>query len=149
MGIGVLVLLWLIGKPLGASFFFIAAVVIVFLIVLIAYLVVRLHDEPLLEKIKKCLWSGAFSFFMLQTADLFAARSGPSVDNFADWNLFDDGKLAELVNQARNVVSGLSTKELRQDGNLRVYFADEMNQLRVAVDGTVEDLPRRKIRMAA
>ena len=55
MGIGVLVLLWLIGKLLGASFFFIAAIVIVFLILLIAYLVIRLHDEPLLEKIKKCL----------------------------------------------------------------------------------------------
>ncbi len=55
MGIGVIVLLWLIGKLLGASFFFIAAVVIVFLILLISYLVIRLHDEPLLEKIKKCL----------------------------------------------------------------------------------------------
>lgn len=54
-GIGCLAILWLVGKLLGASFFFIAAVVIVFLIVLIAYLVIRLHDEPLLEKIKKCL----------------------------------------------------------------------------------------------
>jgi len=55
IGIGVLFLLWLIGKILGASFFFIAAVVIVFLILLIAYLVIRLHDEPLLEKIKNRL----------------------------------------------------------------------------------------------
>ena len=55
MGIGALFLLWLIGKLLGASFFFIAAIVIVFLILLIAYLVIRLHDEPLLEKIEKCL----------------------------------------------------------------------------------------------
>jgi high-affinity Fe2+/Pb2+ permease len=54
-GIGCLAILWLIGKLLGASFFFIAAVVIVFLILLVAYLVIRLHDEPLLEKIKKCL----------------------------------------------------------------------------------------------
>jgi len=51
-GIGCLAVLWLVGKLLGASFFFIAAVVIVFLIVLIAYLIMRLHDEPLLEKIK-------------------------------------------------------------------------------------------------
>jgi hypothetical protein len=55
IGIGTLFLLWLIGKLLGASFFFIAAIVVVFLIVLIADLVIRLHDEPLLEKIKKCL----------------------------------------------------------------------------------------------
>ncbi len=52
MGIGALVLLWVIGKLLGASFFVIAAVVIVFLLALIAYLVIRLHDQPLLEKIK-------------------------------------------------------------------------------------------------
>jgi O-antigen ligase len=55
MGIGTLVLLWLTGKLLGASFFVIAAVVIVFLLALIAYLIMYLHDEPLLEKIKKCL----------------------------------------------------------------------------------------------
>jgi O-antigen ligase len=55
MAIGALVLLWLIGKLLGASFFFLAAVVIAFLILLITYCVIRLHDEPLLEKIKKCL----------------------------------------------------------------------------------------------
>ena len=54
MGIGAIVLLWLIGKILGASFFLIAGVVIVFLIVLIAYLVFRLHDEPLLRRIKHC-----------------------------------------------------------------------------------------------
>jgi high-affinity Fe2+/Pb2+ permease len=55
MGIGALVLLWFVGKLLGASFFLIPAVVIVFLIVLIAYLVIRLHDEPMLRKIKNCL----------------------------------------------------------------------------------------------
>ncbi|MGA2226384.1 MAG: hypothetical protein ABSH41_18255 [Syntrophobacteraceae bacterium] len=55
MGIGVLGLLWLIGKLLGASFFFLCGLVVVFLLVLIAYLVVRLYDEPLLEKIKRCL----------------------------------------------------------------------------------------------
>jgi len=52
MGIGALVLLWLIGKLLGASFFFLCGLVIVFLLALITYLVVRLYDEPLLEKIK-------------------------------------------------------------------------------------------------
>jgi hypothetical protein len=76
-------------------------------------------------------------------------KMGEFLDSFGDRNLFRDDKLAELVDQAREVVSGLSTEELRQDGNLRSYIADEMNQLRVAVDGALEDLPRRKIRMAA
>jgi hypothetical protein len=52
MGIGALILLWLIGKLLGASFFVIAAIVIIFLLALIAYLIMHLHDEPLLRKIK-------------------------------------------------------------------------------------------------
>lgn len=54
MVIGTIVLLWLVGKILGASFFLIAAIVIVFLILLITYCVVRLYEEPLLEKIKRC-----------------------------------------------------------------------------------------------
>ena len=55
----------------------------------------------------------------------------------------------ELVDQAQDVVNGLSTDELRQDANLRKYIADEMNDLRISVDGALEDLPRRKIRLAA
>ncbi|MGA2227491.1 MAG: DUF3150 domain-containing protein [Syntrophobacteraceae bacterium] len=76
-------------------------------------------------------------------------KMGEFLESFGDRNLFDDEKLAVLVDQARDVVSGLSTDELRQDANLRSYIAEEMNQLRVAVNGALEDLPRRKIRMAA
>jgi hypothetical protein len=76
-------------------------------------------------------------------------KMGEFLDSFGDRNLFHDEKLSALVDQARDVVSGLSTEELRQDGNLRRYIAEEMDQLRVAVDGALEDLPRRKIRMAA
>jgi hypothetical protein len=76
-------------------------------------------------------------------------KIGEFLESFSHRNLFDNAKLAELVDQAWDVVNGLSTDELRQDANLRKYIADEMNQLRVAVDGALEDLPRRKIRMAA
>jgi len=55
----------------------------------------------------------------------------------------------EMVGHVRDVVNGLLTDELRQGGNLRKYIADEIDQLRVAVDGALEDLPRRKIRIAA
>jgi len=70
------------------------------------------------------------------------------LDSLRDRNLFNDAKPAELVDQARDIVNGLSTDELRQDANLRKYIAEEMNQLRAAVDGALEDLPRRKIRLA-
>jgi hypothetical protein len=54
-----------------------------------------------------------------------------------------------VVDQARDVVNGLSTDELRQDANLRKCIADEMDHLRMSLDGALEDLPRRKIRLAA
>jgi hypothetical protein len=76
-------------------------------------------------------------------------KMGEFLASFGDRNLFNDDKLAGLVSQARDVINGLSTDELRQDANLRKYIADEMNHLRISVDGALEDLPRRKIRMAA
>lgn len=76
-------------------------------------------------------------------------KMGEFLDSFGDRNLFNDDKLAALVDEAREVVNGLSTDELRRDGNLRRYIADEMMELRVVIAGALEDLPRRKIRMAA
>ena len=52
MGIGVLVLLWLIGKLLGASFFFLCGLVVVFLLALITYLVVRFTMNLCLKKLR-------------------------------------------------------------------------------------------------
>ena len=54
-------------------------------------------------------------------------KMGEFLESFGDRNLFNDDKLAEMVDQARDVVNGLSTDELRQDANLRKYIADEMN----------------------
>jgi hypothetical protein len=76
-------------------------------------------------------------------------KMGEFLESFSHRNLFDNEKLAELVDQARDVVNGLSRDELRQDANLRKYIADEMNHPRIAVDGALEDLPRRMIRVAA
>jgi hypothetical protein len=76
-------------------------------------------------------------------------KMGEFLESFSNRNLFNDDLVAELARQVKDVVNGLSTDELRQDANLRKYIADEMNQLRAAVDGALEDLPRRKIRSAA
>jgi hypothetical protein len=72
------------------------------------------------------------------------AHSGDVIGHFR-WRAAHE----EMAGDARDVVNGLSTDELRQDATLRKYIADEMNQLRVEVDGALEDLPRRKIRLAA
>jgi hypothetical protein len=66
-------------------------------------------------------------------------KMGESLESFGDRNLFADEKLAELADQARNVVNGLSTDEFRQDANLRRYIADEMNHLRISVDEALEE----------
>jgi hypothetical protein len=76
-------------------------------------------------------------------------KMGEFPDPFSDRNLLDDDLLAELVDQARDVVSALSTEEMRRDANLRKYIADKTNCLRISVDGALEDLPGRKIRLAA
>ena len=56
-GIGCLAILWLVGKLLGASFFFIAAVVIVFLIALIAALenaVTKVNASAIISDVDIC-----------------------------------------------------------------------------------------------
>lgn len=50
--------------------------------------------------------------------------------SFGDRHLLSDDQLAELLSPAKEVVNGLSTDELRRDGNLRKYIAGEMNRLR-------------------
>lgn len=71
------------------------------------------------------------------------------LDSFGDRNLFQDGELASLVTKAREMVDGVSVEGLRADEGIRQRLGDEMISIRDAVDAAIEDLPRRKIRMAA
>ena len=68
---------------------------------------------------------------------------------FDDRNLFHDETLSQLVAQVGNLTEGLSIDELRDDRNLRQYIGGEMNRIKDQMDEWVEDLPRRKIRIAA
>lgn len=69
--------------------------------------------------------------------------------SFGDRNLFEDEKLAELVDHAKEIVDGISADELRKNQRLRDQVAEEMTRLKTVIDETMEDLPRRKIRLAA
>ncbi len=71
------------------------------------------------------------------------------LDNFSTKNIFDDARLAELTEQAREVIGGVSSFGLKYDTELRESVNRQMSELKEAIDGAIEDLPRRKLRIAA
>lgn len=68
---------------------------------------------------------------------------------FDDRNLFDDDVLANLVNRAKDIVSDVSAEGLRENARLRKKITTKMAAVKNAIDKAIEDLPRRKIRLAA
>ena len=71
------------------------------------------------------------------------------IESFRNRNLFDDDKLAELVNQANAIIHNVDTESLRQSDFLRNRISSEMSVIKNAVDASIEDLPRRRIRLVA
>ena len=77
-------------------------------------------------------------------------RLNEFLESFQSRNLFDDSELADLANQARQIVNGISDPAiLKEPGFLRQRVSEEMNRLKDSIDTAVESLPRRKIRFAA
>jgi len=71
------------------------------------------------------------------------------ISGFEGRNLFDDEGLADLVDQAKAIVSGVSPESLRENPQLRQRVSSKMSEIKDAIDNALEDLPRRKIRLAA
>jgi hypothetical protein len=70
-------------------------------------------------------------------------------NSFGSRNIFNDDSLLELVEQAKEVISGVSPYGLKYNDGLRQQIASEMSNLKTAINEAIEDLPRRKIRLAA
>lgn len=69
-------------------------------------------------------------------------------ESFEGRNLFNDGELREMIEQAKSVIKEIqSPYALKYNELLRKRVAEEMTRLKVAVDQSIEDLPRRRIRM--
>ena len=69
--------------------------------------------------------------------------------DFGDKNLFEDQKLSELVEQAKEIVNGVDTPyALTYNEPLRQRFTTEMTHLKDSIDAAIEELPRRRIRFA-
>ena len=71
------------------------------------------------------------------------------LDDFGTRNIFEDEVLVELSQQARALIEGVSPDGIKRNDVMRQKIKNEMNELKSAIDGAIEDMPRRKIRMAS
>jgi hypothetical protein len=71
------------------------------------------------------------------------------LDGFGTRNIFEDQVLVELSQQARDLIDGVSPVGIKKNDVMRQKIKNEMNELKFAIDSAIEDMPRRKIRMAS
>ena len=57
--------------------------------------------------------------------------------------------LVELSQQARDLIDGVSPTGIKKNDVMRQKIKKEKNELKFAIDAAIEDMPRRKIRMAS
>lgn len=69
------------------------------------------------------------------------------LDVFDARNLFGDEQLAELVEQAKSIVGGVSPESIRENVWLKNSIAEGMGKIKQTIDQAIIDLPRRKIRL--
>jgi len=69
--------------------------------------------------------------------------------DFETKNIFNNERLQELTEEARSVINGVSTYNLRYNNGLREQLKEQMNNLKTSIDSAIDDLPRRKLRLAA
>lgn len=70
------------------------------------------------------------------------------MDDFDARNIFKDHMLNELIEQTRDLIKDINEDGLKPNNVMRKKLKDGMNALKTAIDGAIEDMPRRNIRMA-
>ena len=71
------------------------------------------------------------------------------LDGFGTRNIFEDEVLVELSQQAKALIEGVSPDGIKKNDVMLQKIKNEMNELKFAIDSAIEDMPRRKIRMAS
>jgi len=71
------------------------------------------------------------------------------LDDLSTRNIFNDEKLVELAEEAKAAINGISPYGLNYNEGMRTRIKASMDALKVSIDEAIEDLPRRKIRLAA
>ena len=66
-------------------------------------------------------------------------------NRFRQLNVRSNEDLDHLVEDAREMVRGVTPQSLRQNGQLRVQIASQMNQMQNTLEGMIVDRPRRQI----
>lgn len=83
------------------------------------------------------------------TQKVFRASSIENIkefyDNFRKMNVRSNPQLESLISQASNLVSGVSTQEIRTDKSLRQNLSAQMSTLQSALNNVIVDAPRRRI----
>jgi hypothetical protein len=64
---------------------------------------------------------------------------------FAELNVRSNPELDALVEQARQLVRGVTPQQLRDSDSLRQHVAAEMDRVQVQVEGLLTDAPRRRL----
>ena len=71
------------------------------------------------------------------------------LDGFGTKNIFEDEVLVELSQQAKALIEDVSPDGIKKNDIMLQRIKNEMNELKFAIDSAIEDMPRRKIRMAS
>jgi len=71
------------------------------------------------------------------------------LDGFETRNIFNDETLIDLTTQARDILGGVSPFGMRYNEEMRTNINAEMTELRNSIEAAIEDLPRRKLKLAA
>jgi len=71
------------------------------------------------------------------------------LDDMSGKNLFDDERLKSLSEQAKSIIAGINPYLLTYNSGIREKIHQDMQDLKTAIDESIVDLPRRKLRLAA
>ena len=70
------------------------------------------------------------------------------IGDLATKNIFDDEKLVELANIAKDTISGISPYGVTYNQDAKELIRTAMSTLKESIMDSIEDLPKRKIRLA-
>ena len=71
------------------------------------------------------------------------------LDDFGTRYIFEDNVLVELSEQAQELIDRVSPDGIKRNDVMRQRIKNGMDELESAIDAAIEDMPRRKIRLAS
>ena len=74
-------------------------------------------------------------------------RMNAFLEDLETKNVFNDQRLRELAEEAKSVINNADSNSLKYSESLRNHIHDQMSQLKDSIDESIEDIPRRRIRM--